>query len=221
MWVLVQTASARRLLRRFERVPTINDLRRNKKGIKIFPLKILFGKMQCIWIDMFSLWGKSGVCWGVHYFLISALKYRLWVLVRTDTSLRRFEFVPIGQTWGIQPNTSQIWSVWPNSTKLSHIQQNTSHAKNPTEFLTPISPKMFSFIKNLFTCVQAIEILMCDKLVWVKNSKSAKRILHLCPNVKNSVEFITLAWGIRSVRNTVQQCSLLASGRSWVGDPLG
>ena len=63
---------------------------------------------------------------------------------------------------------------------------------------------MFPFIKNLFTGVQAIEILMCDKLVWVKNSKSAKRILHLCPNVKNSVEFITRAWGIRSVRNTVQ-----------------
>ena len=36
LWVLVQTASARRLLRRFERVPTINDLRRNKKGIKIY-----------------------------------------------------------------------------------------------------------------------------------------------------------------------------------------
>ena len=58
---------------------------------------------------------------------------------------------------------------------------------------TYISPKMFPFIKNWFTGVQAIEILMCDKLVWVKNSKSAKRILHLCPNVKNSVEFITLA----------------------------
>ena len=58
---------------------------------------------------------------------------------------------------------------------------------------TYISPKMFPFIKNLFTGVQAIEILMCDKLVWVKNSKSAKRILHLCPNVKNSVEFITPA----------------------------
>ena len=229
----------------------------------------------------------------------------------------------IGQTWGIRSNTSQMWRVWPNSTNLSHIQQNTSHAKNPTEFLTPIfyqnvshvrnstvyvtceeirsntlqlwnygkidlichtivthltenityekyvpvshtynspkcvtcntsdqiylardkfdrklpccknnstelflvvtyltkymtckksdrishtyiSPKMFQFIKNLFTCVQAIEILMCGKLVWVKNSKSAKRILHLCPNVKNSVEFITPAWGIRSVRNTVQ-----------------
>ena len=70
---------------------------------------------------------------------------------------------------------------------------------------TYISPKMFPFIKNVFTGVQAIKILMCDKLVWVKNSKSAKRILHLCPNVKNSVEFITPAWGIRSVRNTVQQ----------------
>ena len=72
------------------RTCTHNDLRRNKKGIKMFPLKILFGKMQCIWIDMFSLWGKS----GVRYFLISALKHRLWVLVRTDTSLRRFERVP-------------------------------------------------------------------------------------------------------------------------------
>ena len=73
---------------------------------------------------------------------------------------------------------------------------------------TYISAKMFRFIKNLFTCVQAIEILMCDKLVWVKNSKSAKRILHLCPNVKNSVEFITPAWGIRSVRNTVQHSQM-------------
>ena len=76
---------------------------------------------------------------------------------------------------------------------------------------TYISPKMFPFIKNLFTGVQAIEILMCDKLVWVKNSKSAKRILHLCPNVKNSIEFITPAWGIRSVRNTVQQCFAFSS----------
>ena len=44
----------------------------------------------------------------------------------------------IGQTWGIRSNTSQMWIVWPNSTKLSHIQQNTSHVKNPTEFLIPI-----------------------------------------------------------------------------------
>ena len=217
-----------------------------------------------------------------------------------------------------------MWTIWPNSSKSSHIQQNTSHVKNPTEFLPPIfyqkcvtckkfdrichlwgirsntlqlwnygkidlirhtvvtyltenityekyvplshtynspkcvtcntsdqiylardkfdrklpccknnstelfivvtyltkymtceksdrishtyiSPKMFPFIKILFTGVQAIENLMCDKLVWVKNSKSAKRILHLCPNVINSVEFIAPAWGIRSVRNTVQQ----------------
>ena len=44
----------------------------------------------------------------------------------------------IGQTWGIRSSTSQMWTVWPNSTKLSHIRQNTSHVKNPTEFLTPI-----------------------------------------------------------------------------------
>ena len=48
----------------------------------------------------------------------------------------------IGQTWRIRSNTSQMWTVWPNSTKLSHIQQNTSHVKNPTKFLTPIMPRL-------------------------------------------------------------------------------
>ena len=85
---------------------------------------------------------------------------------------------------------------------------------------TYISPKMFPFIKILFTGVQAIEILMYDKLVWVKNSKSAKRILHLCPNVKNSVEFITPAWGIRSVRNTVQHGSVAQLLKTWLIDWL-
>ena len=96
-----------------------------------------------------------------------------------------------------------------NSTELflvvTYLTKYMTCKKSDRISHTYISPKMFQFIKNLFTCVQAIEILMCDKLVWVKNSKSAKRILHLCPNVKNSVEFITPAWGIRSVRNTVQQ----------------
>ena len=35
------------------------------------------------------LYSKSGVYRGKHYFLIFALKHRLWVLVRT-ASLRRF-----------------------------------------------------------------------------------------------------------------------------------
>ena len=96
-----------------------------------------------------------------------------------------------------------------NSTELfivvTYLTKYMTCKKSDRISHTYISPKMFPFIKNLFTSVQAIEILMCDKLVWVKNSKSAKRILHLCPNVKNSVVFITPAWGIRSVRNTVQQ----------------
>ena len=96
-----------------------------------------------------------------------------------------------------------------NSTELfivvTYLTKYMTCEKSDRISHTYISPKMFSVIKNLFTGVQAIEILMCDKLVWVKNSKSAKRILHLCPNVKNSVKFITPAWGIRSVRNTVQQ----------------
>ena len=98
-----------------------------------------------------------------------------------------------------------------NSTELflvvTYLTKYMTCKKSDRISHTYISPKMFRFIKNLFTCVQAIEILMCDKLVWVKNSKSAKRILHLCPNAKNSVEFITPAWGIRSVRNTVQHSS--------------
>ena len=100
-----------------------------------------------------------------------------------------------------------------NSTELfivvTYLTKYMTCEKSDRISHTYISPKMFPFIKNLFTGVQAIEILMSDKLVWVKNSKSAKRILHLCPNVKNSVEFITPAWGIRSVRNTVQQSPLL------------
>ena len=84
-----------------------------------------------------------------------------------------------------------------NSTELfivvTYLTKYMTCEKSDRISHTYISPKMFPFIKNLFTGVQAIEILMCDQLVWVKNSKSAKRILHLCPNVKNSVEFITPA----------------------------
>ena len=38
-------------------------------------------------------YSKTGVYRGIHYFLIFALKHRLWVLVRT-ASLRRFYRVP-------------------------------------------------------------------------------------------------------------------------------
>ena len=84
-----------------------------------------------------------------------------------------------------------------NSTELfivvTYLTKYMTSEKSDRISHTYISPNMFPFIKNLFAGVQAIEILMCDKLVWVKNSKSAKRIFHLCPNVKNSVEFITPA----------------------------
>ena len=76
-----------------------------------------------------------------------------------------------------------------NSTELfivvTYLTKYMTCEKSDRISHTYISPKMFPFIKNVFTGVQAIQILMCDKLVWVKNSKSAKRILHLCPNVKN------------------------------------
>ena len=39
------------------------------------------------------LYSKTGVCRGIHFFLIFALKHRLWVLIRT-ASMRRFECVP-------------------------------------------------------------------------------------------------------------------------------
>ena len=39
------------------------------------------------------LYSKTGVYRGIHFFLIFALKHRLWVLVRT-ASLRRFQCLP-------------------------------------------------------------------------------------------------------------------------------
>ena len=185
--------------------------------------------MQYIWIDMFSLWGKSGVCWGVHYFLISTLKHRLWVLVRTDTSLRRFERVLIGQTWGIRLNTSQMWTVWPNSTKLSHIKQNTSHVKNPTEFLTPIfannvSCKIFDRlcktweINNILHGCGKIDLIRtsCDLLdrkrhMWKMRpnfshlySPKVCRLFDIWPNIAHvsiSIEFFTAVKNFHRIRH--------------------
>ena len=145
-----------------------------------------------VFFYMFSLWGKSGVCWGVHYFLITAPKHRLWVLVRTDTPPRRFERVPIDQTWGIRSNTSQMWTVWPNSTNLSHIQQNTSHVKNPTEFLTPI------FADNVLCKIfdrlcQTWEIQWYTTRLWKNRPNSYKLWLigQKTSHVKNATEFLT------------------------------
>ena len=49
--------------------------------------------VQCISPYIPLLYSKTGVCRGIHIFLIFALKHRLWVLVRT-TSARRFYRVP-------------------------------------------------------------------------------------------------------------------------------
>ena len=98
----------------------------------------------------------------------------------------------IGQTWGIQSNTSQMWRVWPNSTKLSHIQQNTSHVKNPTEFLTPI------FTDNV-TCkifdqlCQTWEIQWYTTRLW-KNRPDSYKLWHIgqkTSHVKNATQFLT------------------------------
>ena len=67
-------------------------------------------------------------------------------------------------------NTTELFIV------VTYLTKYVTCEKSDRISHTYISPKMFPFIKNLFTGVQAIEILMCDKLVWVKNSKSAKRI---------------------------------------------
>ena len=139
--------------------------------------------MQCIWIDMFSLRGKSGVCWGVHYFLISALKHRLWVLKCKISDL-------IGQTWRIRSNTLQMWTVWPNSTKLSHIPQNTSHVKNTTEFLTPIFADNVS-CKIFDRLCQTWEIQWYTTRLWKNRPNSYKLWLigQKTTHVKNATEF--------------------------------
>ena len=71
----------------------------------------------------------------------------------------------------------QMWTVWPNSTKLSHIQQNTSHVKNPIEFLTPI------FTDNV-TCkifeqlCQTWEIQWYTTRLW-KNRPNSYKLWHI------------------------------------------
>ena len=74
----------------------------------------------------------------------------------------------ICQTWGIWSNTSQMWTIWPNSSKPSHIQQNTWHVKNPTEFLTPIFYQNVSHVRNstvYVTCEEFDPILQgCETM---------------------------------------------------------
>ena len=176
LWVLVQTASVRWLLRRFERLLTINDLKRNKKGIKFFPLKILFGKMQCIWIDMFSLWGKRGVCWGVHLFPYFCSKTQI-MGTRSNPH------------WG-GSNVYQQSMVWLEIRK--NKTKSSSHVKIPTEFLTPI------FAENI-TCkishwiYQTWGIRSNTSQMWTIRSYSSQlwQIRQNLSHVKNPTEFLT------------------------------
>ena len=98
----------------------------------------------------------------------------------------------IGQTWRIRSNTSQMWTVWPNSTKLSHIQQNTSHVKNPTEFLTPIFADNAS-CKIFDRLCQMWEIQWYTTRLWKNRPNSYKLWLigQKTSHVKNATEFLT------------------------------
>ena len=98
----------------------------------------------------------------------------------------------IGQTWGIRPNTSQMWTVWPKSTKLSHIQQNTSHVKNPTEFLTPIFADNVS-CKIFDRLCQTWKIQWYTTRLWKNRPNSYKLWLigQKTSHVKNATEFLT------------------------------
>ena len=59
---------------------------------------------------------KSWVWRGVYYFLMSALKHRLWVLIRT-ASLRRFERVPTRGSSNVYPKSM----FWVEIRKISKI----------------------------------------------------------------------------------------------------
>ena len=85
-----------------------------------------------------------------------------------------------------------MWTVWPNSTKLSHIQQNTSHVKNPTEFLTPIFADNVS-CKIFDRLCQTWEIQWYTTRLW-KNRPNSSQLWHIRQNsshVKNPTEFLT------------------------------
>ena len=208
MWVLVQTASARRLLRRFERHDIFDRIHHMWKirpnfshlySPKISHVKYPTGIYQTwvIWSNTSQMWTirpNSSQLWHIrqnsshvkkktnfsHLYSpimprviystdytkrekfndilhicdkIRSKSYKMWHIGQNTSHVKNpTEFLTpifaenikckisdlIGKTWGIRSNTSQMWTVWPNSTKLSHIQQNTSHMKNPTESLTPI-----------------------------------------------------------------------------------
>ena len=171
------------------------------------------------------LWGiRSNTLQLWNYGKIDLIRHT--VVTHLTENITYEKYVPVSHTYNspkcVTCNTSdQIYLARDkfdrklpccknNSTELfivvTYLTKYMTCEKSDRISHTYISPKIFPFTKHLFTGVQAIEILMCDKFVWVKNSKSAKRILHLCPNVKNSVEFITPAWGIRSVKIRFNNC---------------
>ena len=123
----------------------------------------------------------------------------------------------IGQTWGIRSNTSQMWTVWPNSTKLSHILQNTSHVKNPTEFLTPIfadnvSCKIFDRLCQTWKIQWYTTRLWKKRHMWKMRpnfshlySPKVCRLFDIWPNiahVSNSIEFFTAVKNFHRIRQS-------------------
>ena len=196
-----------------------------EKSDRISHTYILLKRATCKKFDRIChLWGiRSNTLWLWNYGKIDLIRHT--VMTHLTENITYEKYVPVSHTYNslkcVTCNTSdQIYLARDkfdrklpccknNSTELfivvTYLTKYITCEKPDRISHTYISPKLFPFIKKLFTGLQAIEILIYDKLVWVKNSKSAKRILHLCPNVKNSVEFITPVWGIRSVRNTVQQ----------------
>ena len=127
--------------------------------------------------------------WGIRSSTLQLWNYGKIDLIRHTVHLTENityeKYVPVSHTYNspkcVTCNTSdQIYLARDkfdrkhpccknNSTELFIVVTyltNKWHVKNPTEFLTPIfHRKCFHSLKNLFTSVQAIEILMCDKLV--------------------------------------------------------
>ena len=160
---------------------------------------------------------------GVHYFLISALKFRLWVLKCKISDL-------IGQTWRIRSNTSQMWTVWPNRQSylifsrihyMWKIRPNFSHlyskimsrVKYSTDYV-----KREKFNDILHGC-RKIDLIRtsCDLLdrkrhMWKVRpnfshlySPKVCCLFYIWPNiahVSNSIEFFTAVKNVRRIRHS-------------------
>ena len=84
-----------------------------------------------------------------------------------------------------------MWTIRTYSSQLWHIRQNSSHVKNPTEFLTPIfadkaTCKMFDRL------YQTWDIQWYTAQMW-KNRSNSYKLWHTGKtwHVKNPIEFLT------------------------------